>query len=122
MSVYTLLILLGIGLFAGLLSGFVGVGGGIIIVPALVIFLSMSQHAAQGTSLAVLVMPVGIFAVINYYKAGHIDIKSALAIAVSFVVGAYYGSKIAIGLDQNQIKRFFGIFLLAIGLKMTLGK
>ena len=72
MDVNTVLILLSIGLFAGLLSGFVGVGGGIIIVPGLIIFLGFSQHTAQGTSLALLMLPVGVLAVMNYYKAGHI--------------------------------------------------
>ena len=118
----TIVILLCIGLLAGILSGMVGVGGGIIIVPALVFFLGMSQHEAQGTSLAVLLLPVGILAVYNYYKAGYMDIRSTLIIAATFVVGGFIGSKISIALDQNLVKRIFGIFLLLVGIKMILGK
>ncbi len=118
----TLLILLCIGLFAGILSGLVGVGGGIIIVPALVYFLAMSQHQAQGTSLAVLLLPVGIFAVYNYYKAGYVDIKYTLIIAITFVVGGYIGSKIAINIDQAIVKKIFGVFILFVALKLILGK
>ncbi len=118
----TIMILLIIGLLAGILSGIVGVGGGIIIVPALVLFISMSQHEAQGTSLAVLLLPVGIFAVYNYYKAGYVDIKMTLIIASSFLIGGYFGSKIAISMDQNMLKKIFGGFLFLIALKMILGK
>ncbi len=118
----TLIILLCIGLFAGILSGLVGVGGGIIIVPALVYFLSISQHEAQGTSLAVLLLPVGIFAVLNYYKAGYVDVKTTLIIASTFVIGGFIGSKISIGLDQNMVKKIFGCLMLLIAIKMIFGK
>ena len=118
----TILILLTIGLFAGILSGMVGVGGGIIIVPALVYFLSLSQHEAQGTSLAVLLLPVGIMAVYNYYKEGYVDVKMTLIIASTFIIGGFIGSKIAISLDQNMVKKIFGGFLLLVALKMILGK
>jgi uncharacterized membrane protein YfcA len=118
----TLIILLTIGLLAGVLSGLVGVGGGIIIVPALVIFMGLSQHEAQGTSLAVLLLPVGIFAVLNYYKAGYVDLKSTLIIASTFIIGGFIGSKVAISLDQNTIKKIFGVFLLLIAIKMIFGK
>jgi hypothetical protein len=107
---------------AGMLSGMVGVGGGIIIVPALVYFMSMSQHEAQGTSLAVLLLPVGIFAVINYYKAGYVDVQTTLIIASTFLIGGFIGSRIAISIDQNLIKRVFGIFLLLVAIKMIYGK
>ena len=118
----TILVLLVIGLMAGILSGMIGVGGGIIIVPALVYFMSASQYQAQGTSLAVLLLPVGIFAVINYYKAGYVDIKMTLFIALSFLLGGYIGSKIAISLDQNMVKKIFGGFMIIVALKMILGK
>lgn len=118
----TIMILLCIGLMAGVLSGMVGVGGGIIIVPALVYFLSMTQHQAQGTSLAVLLLPVGIFAVFNYYKAGYVDIKSTLIIASTFLIGGFIGSKIAIAIDQNTVKKVFGVILLLVAFKMILGK
>lgn len=115
-------ILLCIGLMAGILSGMVGVGGGIIIVPALIYFMSMNQQQAQGTSLAVLLLPVGILAVYNYYKAGFVDIRSTLIIASTFVVGGFIGSKIAIAIDQNTLKKVFGIFMLLLSLKMIFGK
>jgi uncharacterized membrane protein YfcA len=118
----TIIILLCIGLMAGMLSGLVGVGGGIIIVPALVYFMGMSQHQAQGTSLAVLLLPVGIFAVYNYYKAGHVDVQMTFIIASTFIVGGFIGSKIAISIDQNLIKKIFGVFLLLVALKMITGK
>jgi uncharacterized protein len=118
----TIIILLCIGLAAGMLSGLVGVGGGIIIVPALVYFMSMTQHQAQGTSLAVLLLPVGIFAVYNYYKAGYVDLQMTLIIASTFLIGGFIGSKIAIAIDQNMIKKVFGIFLLLVAFKMILGK
>ncbi len=122
LNMTTIVILLCIGLLAGILSGMVGIGGGIVMVPALIYFMNMSQHEAQGTSLAVLLLPVGILAVYYYYNAGYVDIKSALIIAITFVVGGLIGSKIAISVDQNMLKKVFGIFMLLISLKMILGK
>jgi len=118
----TLLILLSIGLFAGILSGMVGIGGGIIIVPALVYLMGMSQQEAQGTSLAALLLPVGIIAVYYYYNAGYVDIKSALIMALTFVIGGYVGAKIAISIDQNTLKKIFGIFLLILSMKILFWK
>ncbi|MCW3083245.1 MAG: sulfite exporter TauE/SafE family protein [Bacteroidetes bacterium] len=117
-----IVILLCIGLMAGILSGLVGVGGGIIIVPALIYFMNMSQTEAQGTSLAVLLLPVGIFAVLTYYKAGLVDVKTTMIIASTFLIGGFIGSKIAISIDQNMVKKIFGIFLLLVAFKMILGK
>jgi uncharacterized membrane protein YfcA len=122
MTLSTILILLAVGLAAGTLSGLIGVGGGIIIVPALVFFLAYSQQMAQGTSLAVLLLPAGIFAVMNYYKAGFVDIPSTLLIALSFTVGGYLGSKISISLDQQTVKKIFATVLLLLSLKMFFGK
>ncbi len=122
LNMTTIVILLCIGLFAGILSGMVGIGGGIIIVPALVYFMNMSQHEAQGTSLAVLLLPVGVLAVYQYYQAGYVDVRSSLIIATTFVVGGLIGSKIAIAVDQNMLKKIFGIFMLLISLKMIFGK
>jgi uncharacterized membrane protein YfcA len=122
LNMTTILILLCIGLLAGTLSGMVGIGGGIIIVPALVFFMGMSQHEAQGTSLAVLLLPVGILAVYYYYNAGYVDIKPSLIIALSFVVGGFVGSKIAISIDQNILKKVFGIFMLLLSIKMIFWK
>ena len=108
-----------VGFLAGMLSGFVGVGGGIIIVPALVFILGMTQLQAQGTSLAVMLLPVGIFAVMNYYKAGNIQTSAALIIAATFVVGAYFGSKYALRLPEHKVKFVFGFFMLYVAIKMV---
>lgn len=117
MNIATIVGLLILGLAAGILSSMVGIGGGIVIVPALVFVFAMSQKMAQGTSLALLLPPIGIFAVINYYKAGYVDMKIAGILIVSFIVGSFIGSKIALGLPDNIIKKTFGIFLLAVSLK-----
>jgi uncharacterized membrane protein YfcA len=122
LNMTTVIILLCIGLIAGILSGLVGIGGGVVIVPALVYFISVSQQQAQGTSLAVLLLPVGVLAVYNYHKAGYVDIQSTLVIASTFIIGGFIGSKIAISIDQSLIKKIFGVFLLLVAIKMILGK
>ncbi len=122
MSVTTIIILLIIGICAGILSGFVGVGGGIIIVPALVFFLGYSQHMAQGTSLTMMIPPIGLLAVYNYHKSGNINITAALIIALAFVVGAYLGSKLSISLDQRIVKRVFGVVMLIASIKLLVSK
>jgi uncharacterized membrane protein YfcA len=122
MTLHTILLLILIGILAGILSGLVGVGGGVIMVPLLVFLLGFSQHQAQGTSLAVLVVPVTGIAVYNYYKEGYIDWRYAAIIAVFFVVGGYFGSKMAINIDQKILKKIFGFILLLIAGKMLFGK
>lgn len=107
---------------AGLLSGFVGVGGGMIIVPALVFFLGYTQHLAQGTSLAMMLPPIGILAVYNYYQTGNTNIKAALIISASFFIGAYLGSKFSLSLDEKVVKKIFGVVMLLASLKMLFGK
>jgi uncharacterized membrane protein YfcA len=118
MSLTTIAVLAFIGLLAGLLSGFVGIGGGMVIVPGLIYLLGKGQLEAQGTSLAVIMMPVGILGVMNYYKAGHININFALVIAAMFVIGSYFGSKYALKITEYKIKVVFGIFLLYIAIRM----
>jgi len=113
-----LIVLALIGLIAGVFSGMFGIGGGLIMVPAMVFFLGMSQHAAQGTSLGVLVVPVAAVAAFNYYKAGQLDIKFALIIALSFVVGGYFGSKISLGISEIMLKRIFGVLMLVMAVKL----
>mgnify|MGYP006181856909 FL=1 len=120
MTPQTILILAIIGVFAGVLSGFVGVGGGVIIVPALVFFLGLSQHTAQGTSLFVLSMPVVLFAVINYWKSGNIEWKYGLVIAATFLIGAYVGSKLSLKLSPGMVKLIFGIFLAYVSFRLIL--
>ncbi|HLO74715.1 MAG TPA: sulfite exporter TauE/SafE family protein [Flavobacterium sp.] len=122
MTLHTILSLVIIGIMAGILSGLVGVGGGVVMVPMLVLFLGFSQHQAQGTSLAVLVVPVTAIAVYNYYKEGYIDWRYAAIIAVFFVIGGYFGSKLAINIDQKMLKKIFGVVLLLIAGKMLLEK
>lgn len=118
MSLLTIILLVVIGLVSGALSGLVGIGGGIIIVPALVFFLGFSQKLAQGTSLGILLLPIGILAVIQFYKAGYIDIPVVLVVAIGFIVGSYYGSRIALSLPQDTVKKIFAIFLLLMAVKM----
>jgi uncharacterized membrane protein YfcA len=118
MTAQLIIILVIIGLAAGMLSGLVGVGGGIIIVPALVFFLGFSQHEAQGTSLGLLLLPVGILAVMNYYNKGYIDVKVVLVMCLAFVVGGWLGSKLALSLSQEVIKKVFAIVLFYTAFKM----
>lgn len=118
MTIQTILILVITGVAAGILGGLVGIGGGIIIVPSLVYFLSFSQKSAQGTSLGLLLLPVGIFGVMQYYKQGHVDLKVVAIIAIGFLAGSYFGSKIALSLPQETVKKIFAIMLLLIAFKM----
>ena len=118
MNTETILLLILVGLAAGILSGMVGIGGGIIIVPALVFFLGFSQHEAQGTSLGLLLLPVGILAVINYYNKGYIDIKVVAIMSVAFVAGGWLGSKLALTIPQEIVKKIFAIVLFYTAFKM----
>ena len=118
MSASTVLLLLIVGLSAGMLSGLVGLGGGVIIVPALVYLMGFSQHQATGTSLGILLLPAGIFAVINYYNKGYIDIKVVLLIFAGFLIGGWLGSKISLNLSQVTLKKVFAVILLLIAGKV----
>lgn len=118
MTTQLIIILLLIGLSSGILSGLVGVGGGIIIVPALVFFLGFSQQQAQGTSLGLLLLPIGILAVWNYYSNGLIDMKIIGIMAISFVIGGWLGSKLAVSLSEVAVKRIFAVVLFYSAFKM----
>ena len=118
MDTQTVLIVILIGVGAGMLGGLVGVGGGLVIVPALVYFLGMSQHSAQGTSLGLILLPVGILAVLNYYKEGQVDFRIVGLLAVGFLAGSYFGSKIALNLPQETIKKIFAVLMLVVAIKM----
>lgn len=118
MDTQTILIVILIGVAAGMLSGLVGIGGGLIIVPALVFVLGMSQHTAQGTSLGLILLPVGIFAVLSYYKQGHVDIKVVGLLAIGFVAGGYFGSKISLSLSQETVKKIFAVLMILVAIKM----
>lgn len=118
MSINVIIILLIIGFAAGILGGLVGVGGGIIIVPALIYFLSFTQKEAQGTSLGILLLPIGILGVWQYYKAGYVDMRIVWLVAVGFLAGSYFGSKIALALSQESVKKIFAIIMIAVAFKM----
>lgn len=118
MSIQTVIIIILIGLAAGLLSGLVGVGGGIIIVPALVFFLGFSQHQAIGTSLGILLLPAGILAVLNYYRKGFIDLKVVLILFIGYVIGSYFGSNISLNVSQEALKKVFALMLIITAFKM----
>jgi uncharacterized membrane protein YfcA len=118
MSVQTIVLLIIVGVAAGMLSGLVGLGGGVIIVPALVFLLGFSQYQATGTSLGILLLPAGIFAVMNYYKKGYIDIKVVLLIFAGFLLGGYLGSKISLSLPQATLKKIFAVVLILIAGKV----
>ncbi len=118
MTTQTIFILVVIGLLAGILSGFVGVGGGIIIVPALVFMLGFTQHQAQGTSLFVLSIPVVILATLNYWKTGNVNWKYGLIIALTFVVGGYIGSKLSLKMSPGLVKFLFGILMAYVSFRL----
>lgn len=122
MTIQTVLILIIIGLFAGSFSGLVGIGGGIIIIPMLIYFLGFTQHQAQGTSLAIMLPPIGLMAVYQYYKAGNVNFTYAMIIASAFFIGGYFGAKYAIRMPQDLLKKIFGVFLLLVALKTIFGK
>jgi len=111
-----------LGLLAGALSGLVGLGGGFVIVPALVFIFGFSQHQAQGTTLALLVPPIGILAAWTYYRQGFVDVRVAALIAAGFVVGSFLGARHAMTLSNETLEKVFGVALVLIGLKMILGK
>lgn len=118
MSLYAIVILLVIGLAAGIMGGLVGIGGGIVIVPALIYFLSFSQKEAQGTSLGILLLPIGILGVWQYYKAGYVDMRIVWLVAGGFLAGSYFGSKIALSLPQEMVKKIFAILMIVVAFKM----
>jgi uncharacterized protein len=118
MNLTTVIILVIIGLMTGVFGGIFGVGGAVIMIPALVYFLNVDQHTAQGTSLAVMLPPIGLFAAYNYYKVGQVNIWYAVIIALSFMIGGYFGSKIALSLPEQTMKKIFGIFLILVALKL----
>ena len=118
MDLQIIFILLLIGLVAGVLSGIIGIGGGIVIVPALVYFIGFSQRTAQGTSLAILLLPIGLLGVIQFYKAGYVDIKVTAIISLAFFLGSYFGSRIALTVPQEILKKYFAVLLLIIAIKM----
>jgi hypothetical protein len=117
-----ILLYLLLGLVAGFFGGLIGIGGGIIIVPALVFLFGLSQHQAQGTTLALLVPPIGLLAAWTYYKQGYVDLKIAIFICIGFFLGGLLGAKLATGLPSAVLEKIFGVALLLIALKMIFAK
>jgi len=123
MDLNNVILLIVTGLLAGIIAGGFGVGGGIILIPALVFIFGMSQHQAQGTALAVFSVPIGfIIAASNYHKKGFINYKFAAVLILSFLVGSYFGSLLSVNLPANVMKRGFGALIVIVGLKMVFGK
>ena len=122
MSGTTLAILIIIGLVAGFLGGMIGLGGAIILIPAMVLFLAMDQRMAQGTTIAIMLPPIGLFAAYNYYKAGFVNVRYALVIAIVFMLGGYLGSKLALNLPVGVLKKIFAVVLALIAAKMVFTK
>lgn len=122
MTITQIIILAIIGLIAGIFSGSLGVGGAIIVIPALVFFLGLSQHQAQGTSLAFMIPPVTLLAVINYWKQGYVNWKFAIVLALMFFIGAYIGSLISVSIPEKILKKLFGALLLFVAARMIISK
>jgi uncharacterized protein len=118
MTITTFIILLLIGLVAGIFSGMIGIGGAIIIIPALIFILHMDQHTAQGTSLAIMLPPIGLLAAYNYFKAGALNLQYALIIAAAFFVGGYLGSKFALSIPVDALRRVFALVLILLAVKL----
>lgn len=111
-----------LGLVVGVLSGIVGIGGGILIVPGLVYLFHMNQHKAQGTSIAALLAPVGLLAYWEYHKAGNVDLKAGLLIALGFTLGGYFGGQWAQHIPELLLRRIFGTLVVIIGIRLLLGR
>ena len=122
MTLTQLILLAIIGLMAGIFSGTFGVGGAIIVIPALIFFLGFSQHMAQGTSLAFMIPPVTLMATIQYWKSGYVNWKFALVLALMFFVGTYFGSMLSISLPEKILRKLFGGLLLVVALKIIFWK
>jgi uncharacterized membrane protein YfcA len=122
MEIGTLILLIIIGFAAGFVGGLIGVGGGIVVIPALVILLGMTQGQAQGTNLAMMIPPIGILAAYNYWKNDMVNIKFALILAATFIIGGYLGSKVSVQIPQVTLKKVFSILLIIVAIKMFFGK
>ena len=118
MNIFVMLGLLLVGLVAGYFSGLIGIGGGVIIVPALVLLFGFNEHTAQGTTLALLIPPIGILAVMSYYQKGYVDIKTAIIICIGFVIGGFIGGKMAVGITETTLRKVFAVVLILLGAKM----
>jgi len=102
------------------MSGLFGIGGGLVIVPALILLGGMTTKQAAGTSLAALLLPVGILGAMEYWRAGHVSVQMALLVAIGLLVGAFIGARLAVGLPNELLQRAFGVLLLLVGLRLAL--
>ncbi|MDD4879649.1 MAG: TSUP family transporter [Candidatus Omnitrophica bacterium] len=118
----TIAVYLVLGVAAGALSGLMGIGGGLILIPALIYLFKFSQLQAQGTTIALLLPPIGLLAAMIYYKSGYVDVKAALFICLGFFIGGFFGAKAAIGLSNLFLQRLFGAVMFLVSLKMIFGK
>lgn len=124
MSLTTIILLIAIGLLAGFFSGMFGIGGGVVMVPLMVFLLGFTQYQAQGTSLAVLAVPVTFLAAYTYHKTGEdpLNWKYAIIIAVTFVIGGFFGSKVALAINETTLKKVFSVLLVVVAVKMFFSK
>ena len=111
-----------IGIVAGIFSGLLGIGGGTIVVPALVYFFHMTQHKAQGRILAAFLPPVALLAFLRYYHTGNVDVKGATLIAIGLFLGAYFGANMSLSMPEALLKKVFGVFLIFVAVKLIFGK
>ena len=109
-----------LGLIGGVLSGLFGIGGGLVIVPGLILLAGMTPKQAAGTSLAALLLPVGILGAIEYWRGGHVDVRIAALLALGILIGAFIGARVAIGLPNELLQRAFGVLLVLVGLRLAL--
>jgi len=117
-----ILTFIGLGLLAGICGGFLGIGGGTIIIPVLVYLFGLTQHQAQGTTLALMVPPIGLLAALKYYYEGNVNIRMAIFIALGFLIGGLLGAYLVSPVPESILKKVFGLYLIAIALKMIIGK
>jgi len=122
MNITVLVLLVIVGLATGVLGGMLGIGGGLILIPSLVYIFGFSQHQAIGTSLAIMLPPIGLFAAYNYYKVGQVNLKYALILAAAFMIGSYFSSKLAVKIPEHILRKTFSLFLVLVALKMFFSK
>jgi uncharacterized membrane protein YfcA len=122
MDIFKFLLFILIGLFAGTISGLLGIGGATIIIPALIYFFGFSQHEAQGTTLLLMVPPIGILAAWTYYKKGYANVPVAIFICLGFIIGAFFGAKVAVSIPEKLLRKLFALFLLIISIHMLFKK
>ena len=111
-----------IGIISGIVGGMLGIGGGIVMIPALALLLGFSQQAAQGTTTAAMLLPIGLFAAIAYHQKGYVNIPVALLIAEGYLIGAFFGARFAVMIEPSLLRKIFACFLILIGIKMLWGK